>query len=306
MIDPEILIETFSLDNAVVRGENLMASCPFAELYHDSGSDKHPSFGINLETQHWNCYVCGEVGGKGNTLQDLAKKLEVTLPVNLVEIRKKPKRVNPKNKEVYEDYLKEIYSNNPEIAYERLKDRGVSLNAIEELGVGGHSVLDEIYFPDIDIDGTLRGVTARSESFDSRYKFELGNKQQALFGMDKPYDEVFLVEGPVDALKLKSWGFNGVATLGDRITQKKAERILPSASNIYLVPDNDEAGNRWEKQAFKFFGNRVKLFLIRVTNFEDVGNKDYKEDMFLNDYRNKIMIVKKRYKKKRYKKERRK
>lgn len=293
MIDPDILIETFNLERAVVRGDNLMASCPFADIYHDSGKDSHPSFGINLETQNWNCYVCGEVGGKGKTIKELAIKLSIPLPTELLEIRKKATKVRPREELFFQNYLIEIYSRNPDLAYEYLKERGVSYSAIEEMRVGAHKVLNELYFIDIDVNGNLRGVTARSDRFESRYKFELGDKQHALFGMDAPHKEVFLVEGPVDALKLKSWGFNGVATLGDRITDKKALRISPYARTIYLVPDNDTAGSRWERQALRVFGGNVKLFLIKVSTYEDVGNSNYTEEMFLEDYRNKIPVFKK-------------
>ena len=46
-------------------GDWLQASCPFAPFKHDGGSDRHPSWGITVNSQgpsHHSCFSCKSFG----------------------------------------------------------------------------------------------------------------------------------------------------------------------------------------------------------------------------------------------------
>lgn len=54
---------------AVVQGQWVRFSCPFAKGKHKGGTDNDPSFGVNVDYPHgYNCFTCNS---KGKTLQRL-------------------------------------------------------------------------------------------------------------------------------------------------------------------------------------------------------------------------------------------
>jgi hypothetical protein len=260
-----------------------MCSCPFADIYHDGGRDKHPSFGINLETGSWNCYVCNDKGGKGKSIQSLAVKLEVDIPSEMADNLIVVRRVRVNEPTEFADHLIDVYSSNPEAAYEELKPRGISLEAIKTMKVGKHPRMGSLYFPDIDMQGNLNGVVARNALWDGRYGFELGKKREMLFGAYKPLKTCYLVEGPTDALKLITWGYDAVASFGNMISKQQGERLLLLAKTFVLVPDQDKAAERWLKDAKRRFKGNAKTYQVDIAQCKDVGEAEYTKEMFEAD-----------------------
>ena len=64
----EVILSLLAGREYKINGENLNCCCPF----HD---DKHPSFGINLQTGAYQCFSCEE---KGSITDFVAKMLNVS------------------------------------------------------------------------------------------------------------------------------------------------------------------------------------------------------------------------------------
>lgn len=271
----EELIETFGLENAIVRGDNLMARCPNYHN-HEGGSDDHQSFGINLVNGFSNCFSCGI---RGLSIRSLARQLEIELPNDLLSKCFGIKAPAPKRRVTY----KADFIENPLGAYEKLKSRGVSLEAILKTHVTYEVPTDRLIFPALDPYGNLNGWSVRSDLFAGRYgAFPVGvERKYLLFGLFPNNGVLHLVEGNVDALKLISWGFHAVATCGNFVSQYQAETVLTTAKKIVLVPDVDDAGRIWYTQAIKFLKGKVPLtYKLVPKEFKDVGHKDFTEEMF--------------------------
>ena len=63
----EVILSLLAGREYKINGENLNCCCPF----HD---DKHPSFGINLQTGAYQCFSCEE---KGSITDFVAKMLNI-------------------------------------------------------------------------------------------------------------------------------------------------------------------------------------------------------------------------------------
>jgi len=286
------LEKIFNLHNTKMSGDNLMASCPFADEFHNK-EDRHQSFGINIYTGEYNCYVCGDMGTRGKSLESLAVKLNISLPKKFYKdiLNMRLKTVNhTKEKKMVKQYMKDILSKNPDLAYEYLKERGVSLETIKKMKVGRHNVLDTLYFLDIDENGELIGWAERNEAWAGRYGFGAGNRKEMLFGLNKKVENAFLVEGPIDAMKLVDWGYTGIATYGNRIFEAQAERLIRLCKRIILVPDQDEGSVSWLNGADRFFKKKIQVYKINLTKAKDTGDKKYTKKLFDKDKKNAIFL----------------
>lgn len=289
MLDPDKLIEIFDLKRAKPSGMNLMASCPWAAEFHKN-NDRHLSFGINLENGSWNCYSCGDMGNKGRSLEGLALKLKVTLTKDFLSAVRSGRvphfRSIMSGKDKVKQHLKDIYSKNPNYAFEYLGPRGVSLEAIKNARVGRHLQLGNIYFMDINEKKELTGWVERNEIWDGRYGYGKGDRKTLLFGLTKKMDTGYLVEGPVDKLKLDTFGFPAIATCGNMIFEGQADRIIKMCNKLVLVPDRDKPATRWLNDAKKRFKGKIKTWGIEITKFKDVGARKYSKKRWLRDRAN--------------------
>ena len=273
----EEIIEEFGLENTRLRGENLMSKCPNARN-HDGGVDNHPSFGINLTTAEFQCFACGI---KGLSLRSLARQLDMELSTDLLV---KGFGIPIKKPKVYAPSYDATFPDNPRGAWDALKDRGVTLEAILKMKVTYDESKKYIIFPCYDQYYKLTGWEIRCEYWEGRYGcFPEGvDRTNLLFGRLLPETTIYLVEGPVDALKLISWGLNAVATCGNFIHEKQAATLMAVAKKIILVPDMDAGGRTWWKGAMKHLKTKVPLTYILTEGYKDVGQKEMTEEIFLS------------------------
>ncbi len=269
MFDKDELISVFGLHNAKVSGDNLMASCPSG-----NHADKRPSFGINLYSGQWNCYSCDNF--KGSTLISLAIALDVLLPKHLEIMTFEPKQTK-------EFALEDHLSKGRLVAHGFLKNRGVTYDSIIRFKVGANAENNDIYFPAFDTNGKFLGASIRNHTMPNRYRFypDGVDRKNMLFGLDEPVDDLYLVEGPVDMLKLNGWGYRSAATCGNFVFQQQARKILDNCKRIILVPDIDDGGRKWYKMAkSKFFGRKRVFMRVVPKEFKDVGHPEMTKEIF--------------------------
>lgn len=146
----------------------------------------------------------------------------------------------------YDTYL-------PPVAREYLTGRGISADSISLWGLGWDAEQKRIVIPVKDEHGRVRLLIRRAiDSRDGPTKYlysEDVDKTSLLFGachIDLEMlrsDGVVLVEGALDAIRLRQHGIQAVATLGTGISNRQAailDRLM--VRRVYLMMDRDAAG----------------------------------------------------------------
>ena len=91
------------------------------------------------------------------------------------------------------------------------------------------------------------------------------------FNKDKPKKDRFciIVEGPLDAAKI---GPPGIALLGKSMSQNQAKYIQSEFSKVYVMPDNDRAGEQMAECVERMLPT-LNVDIIDVPgNVKDVGD----------------------------------
>ena len=286
MLDATKLIELLGLRNASVQGHELICSCPFSEN-HQNG-DRHPSFGIDLNTGLNHCFSCGESG----TLPQLAQRV---LGVSFMQAQQR----------VFGDLdfgeAQRIIDGTSTIAPER------HLNAIECDVVGwsqqkhpywagrgfteetiGHwnlgydvqvnRVVVPIYFDHVLVGWTKRRV---DESVQPKWEHSSGlPRDSILFGADEVNGKnIILVEAPLSAIMLQQQGIpNAVASFGCSLSQGQADLIRARYEGVLIFYDPDKAGHEGTKRAIKMLEPFVDVWAVGQTR-DDPAAMSKEENM---------------------------
>jgi hypothetical protein len=80
-----------------------------------------------------------------------------------------------------------------------------------------------------------------------RYK-NLGKSSYFFYSPDsvKANEDLYIVEGPFDALRLRQWGLNAVCFFGTSGFKKSYAKHICKASKIYGIPDVEEGSQSWK------------------------------------------------------------
>jgi DNA primase len=294
MISPEELIELFNLQKAKIVGRNLMASCPNA-VNHSKGTDKHRSFGINLDTYEYNCYSCKL---KGDNISSLARKLKVGLSNDLMfrSVRVASKERKTMEKKFYDISLIEKHLENSQEAYDfYLKSRGISLAAIQRFKVGFNKNTNSVIFPCFDYQQRLLGWIERNESWENRYAYKPDGvlREHLIFAMDRTnIKTAFIVEGVIDALRLISWGLEGVALNGNILFTQQAREIIQHCEAVCIIPDNDEPGKKLCIDVEKEFKGKIPVYICLLPEgIKDIGDQHLSRQQFLEYYKDNVTFL---------------
>lgn len=269
--------KVLNLDAFDVKNGNIMSSCP-----NPDHKDQKPSFGFDLNTHFFNCWGCG-LKGKG-------------VPSLLVKIGKDPFDWNPDwdlkslpdrkinslfveaPKKVIDQRLIKLTTQNNDLAIEKLSKRGIEPEVVKKFKIGYNPNRDILYFPIFNHSSELLGWVERSDLYPGRYKVmpEGVDKGTLLYGsshIDRlSENNVYLVEGPVDCLKMWGWGFKSVASLGATLLKSQLNQLEDLAKIVLHIPDNDEAGNRYRKEVKNNLRDKFTLFSVYLPkNVKDVG-----------------------------------
>lgn len=100
-----------------------------------------------------------------------------------------------------------------------------------------------------------------------------------LFGIDAIYgrhiQRLYIVESEIDAIYLRSLGYDCVALGNKAMTRKRAEVLLKSKfDELCIIPDNDEPGMFVAQSIVNFMRTSVNIFIVELYE----GTKD------INDY----------------------
>lgn len=98
-------------------------------------------------------------------------------------------------------------------------------------------------------------------------------KSETLFGVDvvgAPNAEVWVVESPLDAVRLASLGYEAVSTYGAKVSKVQCELMLAKYDALVIAMDNDDAGRK-AALGFLDYARRIPM---RFFNYGDSEAKD--------------------------------
>ena len=173
--------------------------------------------------------------------------------------------------------------------------RGLTDDTINRFSLGFYNGWSTVPFFE---DGTFRNFQFRMDVPSKRIKSYYKNLGALLFNSDilRLVDEVFYVEGPVDAMILLQNGIPAVSSnIGGGFRKEWYSKFL-NVDRIWICFDRDTAGDNESKKLAKFFGEyRCKLY--NFWEFEESGYDpvDYFRDGHSGDELLELVKEKSRY-----------
>jgi DNA primase len=267
MINLEQLAIELGLKRVKIRGEEIHASCPFPEN-HLSGSDRHPSFAINVEKGVFNCFSCGSKG----TIEELVatvRGLSITGALSFLEGIGFSK-LERELRERQEDVLPEIIPEGILLYYDKME------NEFAEIYRGEVDGQECLIYPVRNIEGKLVGALARS--IEGKYHKVLWNLQKSRFLYGENLIEieqpVVIVEGPGDVISLRKSGLkNAVALMGISVSDTQAEKLLALSSEFVVWLDKDESGAKGMLMIHKKLENRATIRYVNPWEYSEIESK---------------------------------
>ena len=296
----------------------LQAKCPFAEKYHISGTDNSPSFNVKINDDGLSAYKCFSCKRHG-TLEDLVFSLgrmrgrDYTKYLLLCSEEGKPESFpdfeDNHYKEVEEleplDFRKfevamRIY---PE-AYSRIESkdyllsRGVSESTSKLLNLRYDPSGNRVLFPVMDNLQQVYGYTGRligsANSNNPKVKDYFGlRKERLLLGehLVEKGKPILVVEGLFALAHMIEIGVrefcNPVATMGSYLSDFQRDKIIDYDSSIFLLYDDDEAGDLGIAGAVEKLKAHVPTFIgLYPEEVDDPDDLDFDQvkEMVVGEY----------------------
>ena len=136
---------------------------------------------------------------------------------------------------------------------------------------------------------TLLSHQERKDLSVSKYKNSVYTKSLHLFGLDKAQQAItqnncaIIVEGQLDCISCHANGiFNVVAMTGGGLSVYQMYLLKKMTNRIYLLLDNDEAGQKAKNKIIQNYSKDIEIFIIELPpTFKDVDNY-LRESNYLN------------------------
>jgi DNA primase len=151
--------------------------------------------------------------------------------------------------------------------------RKITKGSIEKFQLGYSEKQDMITIPVHAPDGMLLGFVGRSVE-GKTFKNTPGlPKSKTLFNIHrvKAEDKVYVVESSFDAIRLDQVGMPAVATLGANVSNFQIELLQKYFNNIYVIADNDEAGDSMAKRVQDRSSLPVSIIKLNK-QYKDIGD----------------------------------
>ena len=289
----ELILKKMGSKNIKLRNLEVVASCPFAKFDHVGGEDRHPSFGINMAFEVYNCFTCKR---KGTIKQMIYEYCELSgeNPKEYLKLLDK----SIKNYYIDVGRIKEE-KEEPQMTVDEISNyldyKGRYHSFLESKGILPYSVHiwelastpTQIIFPILNNKKNLSGFIYRNllAEFDAnipKYSFTKGlKKSNKLYGADKvKFDNgpLVIVEGILDTIYLYQTGVNVVGVYGTHISDEQIKIIksISPSKTICILFDDDEAGRLGLEEAENSLGKWFKIEgrlsnNIRGQSFESVN-----------------------------------
>jgi DNA primase len=244
----EDLFQNYHIHIHASSGEEYTIYCPFHKNVHT------PSFYINNKTGLWQCFnpSCGKKGNFRQLYREITgKPFGKDAALDPAALQKEIERgfFVQKEEELTLDSVSIDYDNQDDVnLLLPMLERGLSCETLRYFEIGFSKIKNRIVIPVRNHQYKVVGLIGRAiESYqEPRYLYNKGFKRaEVLFNIQnaKNYSEVIVVEGSVDAMKVKEAGFASVvATLGAQVSDKQVKLLKKYFDRIIIFSDNDDAG----------------------------------------------------------------
>lgn len=276
--------------------------CPFHE-------DINPSLIYNLETGTWFCFGCGESGNEVDFLLHMmdAQKHETRYALgylNYITHSKQTSKIDTVRRTIvkhdYEqeymraqDYYYGLKQTNWEsnssdsetlLIIDYMTKRGFDAHTLNKWGARlTYNDSYPLVFPIMDNDEykgyVCRAINNPELESKRKYLYNYGfRRDTTLCGTYNEGKVTFIVEGYMDMLKVKSFGFNNVvAILGWKISLNQVQKLKDkNISKVVCCLDNDSAGRKGLKELCKHFNVLEFEYPVGVKDPGEMSYEDFK------------------------------
>jgi len=172
------------------------------------------------------------------------------------------------------------------------QDKGFTKETLDYFQVGFDQKEKRVVVPLRDEDGNLAGITGRTIHKDYKEReipkwkhYINSNVRNVLFNVHNVIKDrnsnngtAILCEGPSDVMNLFQKGFvNGIACLGNNLTQEKKGILLRNFITVYIFLDADEGGESGAKEIIKQLKGYFNLFKVTGPEGKDPADLTQEE-----------------------------
>ena len=284
----------------------MRAACPFAPYTHKKGTDRNPSFFTFADDEGVSGFICHSCHKKGRISSlarmlgryrdDMQRHSMIALAADKAEYKiivsdwdnpkrkRRDKPIQPIEYNVHRLAYLDITDPEARPAQQYLAKRGIKKRTAQKLGLQYDEQSNRVLFPVFDTNDNFYGYTGRFAGSklpklpDGRDRPKVKDyaglpKKSLMLGAHlwehgKP---LLLVEGLFGYAHLHQIGadaeFNIGAVMGSVMTKQKAEIVLAYNESVYLLFDNDEAGelgifgDSKHSGAVSYLHNNVPLYI---------------------------------------------
>jgi len=261
------LIKEKNMGPYKILGQWITLVCPWAKEKHANGTDKHPSFGINIEKLFYNCFACHEKG----PLLKLFNNYKIQQSTILLE-----NPVQEKEDKIYPEYFLKTLKRNYIHPY--LDKRKVRADVRILFDFRYDSIHHRIGVPIRNFEQKLVGFVGRSLiSMPKYFVYPWYGESNGHIWLGEHWvdlhEPIILVEGFFDAARMYEVKPNVLASLGSQLTHAKLKRIR-TAPYIFTLYDNDDAGENARRKISNYFGKKHIRHLCLPRHIKDPGDAD--------------------------------
>lgn len=151
--------------------------------------------------------------------------------------------------------------------------RMITEDSVKKFSLGYSEKQDMVTVPVHSPDGMEVGFVGRSVE-GKEFKNTPGlPKSKLLFNLHriKTSDVVYVVESSFDVIRLDQCGMPAVATLGANVSSFQIELLKKYFNNIFVISDNDEAGNSMRNKIADGIKGRVSVIKLDP-KYKDIGD----------------------------------
>lgn len=288
-----------------VSGNNLMVTCPV----HSNGQESKPSCGITLtqiksgnrtiDAGTANCFTCGYTAGLPLFISNvfgkedggkLGYKWLSRQYVNIEVEQREPIVFNfetDKKEEVIE-YVDPQELQKYNYIHEYMYERKLTDYVVSYFNVGYDPQDYALTFPIKNKEGNILFIQRRYVPYEpngyKRFHNDSGKSKKTCYGLYEVWNnlellkqvgKLYVVESPIDALTMWTWGLPCIGTLQAIPTGEQLKLIdeLP-VNELVSAHDNDEAGVRGANRLRQKSTKLVKRYLF-PNGYKDINEMDY-------------------------------
>jgi DNA primase len=290
-MDIEKVLLNLDITMVAQRGAEINGLCP-KHKERTGKEDHNPSWWINSNTGAHICFSCGYKGNINSLVMDvkgcdyfemqdfLKEKSELPLDVLMKRLKDLPQYIAPEEPIGMSEARLAVFTDVPD---KELKKRFLTREAADAHGVvwdpKNNAWILPIREPN---DFTLWGWQEKGAAGRFFRNYPSGvKKSKTVFGVHILSDSapLWVVESPLDAVRLTGLGYNAIATYGAIISEEQG-KLMRRATQLISAFDNDQAGKKASEQMLGFsrkYGFDLRYFNYAGIDVKDVGDMTEKQ-----------------------------